>query len=199
LGIQARFCKSKFWEISIDRLRAKFNWSILSSIDRVLQNFQIFQAIPHEFCHSSLIDPQKLTKASENNKAKGLTYVNQGVQIHNIWHSSMPMKGCWACYKGCWGEWTIWAIPDHIYHRYTRVGSKSIRPFTPWRGVDSPSIGAVSLCLGFWFLNPSAHQVCLRCIDCRILQILFLPYILFDESPFLSLDFLLVALNIFCR
>jgi hypothetical protein len=26
----------------------------------------------------------KLTKASENNKAKGLTYVNQGVQIHNI-------------------------------------------------------------------------------------------------------------------
>jgi hypothetical protein len=45
------------------------------------------------FCHSSLIDlqnikTQKLTKASENNKAKGLTNVNQGVQIHNIWHSS---------------------------------------------------------------------------------------------------------------
>jgi hypothetical protein len=41
------------------------------------------------FCHSSLIDlqnigTQKLTKASENNKAKGLTNVNQGVQIHNI-------------------------------------------------------------------------------------------------------------------
>jgi hypothetical protein len=31
---------------------------------------------------------QKLTKTSENNKAKGLTNVNQGVQIHNIWHSS---------------------------------------------------------------------------------------------------------------
>jgi hypothetical protein len=48
----------------------------------------------HEFCHSSLINlqnikTQKLTKASENNKAKGLTYVNQGVQIHNIWHSSI--------------------------------------------------------------------------------------------------------------
>jgi hypothetical protein len=31
---------------------------------------------------------QKLTKTSENNKAKGLTSANQGVQIHNIWHSS---------------------------------------------------------------------------------------------------------------
>jgi len=85
LGVLARFCKSTFW---------KFNRSNLSSIDQVLQNFQIFQAIPHEFCHSSLIDlqnikTQKLTKASENNKAKGLTNVNQGVQIHNIWHSSV--------------------------------------------------------------------------------------------------------------
>jgi hypothetical protein len=65
---------------------------LLNSIDRVLQNFRIFQAIPHEFCHSSLINlqnikTQKLTKTSENNKAEGLTYVNQGVQIHNIWHS----------------------------------------------------------------------------------------------------------------
>jgi len=63
-------------------------------IDQVLQNFQIFQTIPHEFCHSSLIDlqnikTQKLTKASENNKAKGLTNVNQGVQIYNIWYSSL--------------------------------------------------------------------------------------------------------------
>jgi len=60
------------------------------------QNFQIFQAIPHEFCHSSLIDlqnikTQKLTKASENTRAKGLTNVNQGVQIHNIWHLSIPL------------------------------------------------------------------------------------------------------------
>jgi lysophospholipid acyltransferase (LPLAT)-like uncharacterized protein len=32
-----------------------------------------------------------LTKASENNKAKDLTNVNQGVQIHNIWHSSLTL------------------------------------------------------------------------------------------------------------
>jgi hypothetical protein len=94
LGVLARFCKSKFWEISIDRLRTKLDRSNLSSIDRVLQNFRIFQAISHEFCHSSLVDlqnikTQKLTKASENNKAKCLTNVNQGVQIHNIWHSSI--------------------------------------------------------------------------------------------------------------
>jgi hypothetical protein len=80
-----KFQSIDFGQNSIDRL--------LSSIDRVLQNFRIFQAIPHEFCHSSLINlqnikTQKLTKASENNKAKGLTYVNQGVQIYNIWHSS---------------------------------------------------------------------------------------------------------------
>jgi hypothetical protein len=88
----AKVSSEKFQK-SIDRLRAKFNRSILSSIDRVLQNFQIFQAIPHEFFHSSLIDlqnikTQKLSKASKNKKAKGLTYINQGVQIHNICHSS---------------------------------------------------------------------------------------------------------------
>jgi hypothetical protein len=70
-------------------------------------------------------------------------------------------------------EWTVWAILDHIYHRYTRVGSERMRPFTPWGGVDSPSIGAVSPCQGFWFLNPSAYQVCLHCIDCHIFYILF--------------------------
>jgi hypothetical protein len=64
--------------------------------------------------------------------------------------------------------------------------------------VDSPSIGAVSPCLGFWFLNPSAYQVCLHCIDCHILYILFLPCILFEEPPFLSLDVLLVTLRNFC-
>jgi hypothetical protein len=90
----AKVSSGNFWSIdfgqnSIDQ--------ILSSIDRVLQNFRIFQAIPHEFCHSSLIDlqnikTQKLTKASENNKAKGLTNVNQGVQIYNIWYSSNTPK-----------------------------------------------------------------------------------------------------------
>jgi hypothetical protein len=38
-------------------------------------------------------------------------------------------------------------------------------------GVDSPRIGTVSPCLGFWFLNPCAYQVCLHCIDCHILYI----------------------------
>jgi hypothetical protein len=95
LGVLARLCKSKFWEILIDRLL--FDRSTSGKIQSINFKFDrsssIFQAIPHEFCHSSLIKlqnikTQKLTKASENNKAKGLTYVNQGVQIHNIWHSS---------------------------------------------------------------------------------------------------------------
>jgi glycerol kinase len=52
-----------------------------------------FQLSSYEFCHFSLIvlqtqKTQKLTKTLENNKAKGLTSANQGVQIHNIWHSS---------------------------------------------------------------------------------------------------------------
>jgi hypothetical protein len=96
----AKVSSGKFRSInfySIDRLWVKFDRSNLSSIDRFLQNFRIFQAIPHEFCHSSLIDlqnikTQKLTKTSENNKAEGLTNVNQGVQIHNIWHSSFNGK-----------------------------------------------------------------------------------------------------------
>jgi hypothetical protein len=40
---------------SIDRLREKFDRSNLSSIDRVLQNFRIFQAIPHEFAIPHLL------------------------------------------------------------------------------------------------------------------------------------------------
>jgi hypothetical protein len=52
-----------------------------------------FQLSSYEICHFSLIvlqkqKTQKLTKTLENNKAKGLTSVIQGVQIHNIWHSS---------------------------------------------------------------------------------------------------------------
>jgi len=42
-------------------------------------------AIPHLLTYKT----QKLTKALENNRAKGLTNVNQGFQIHNIWHSSV--------------------------------------------------------------------------------------------------------------
>jgi hypothetical protein len=83
-----------FWRASAKVSSRKF-WSIDFG-----PKFQIFQAIPHEFWHSSLIDlqnirTQKLTKASENNKAKGLTNENQGVQIHNIWHSSLLSQGCY--------------------------------------------------------------------------------------------------------
>jgi hypothetical protein len=91
--VSAKISSRKFRSIdfySIDRLRAKFR-----SID--FSGLPNFQAFSHEFCHSSLIDlqnikTQKLTKASENNKAKGLTNVNQGVQIHNIWYSSNTLK-----------------------------------------------------------------------------------------------------------
>jgi hypothetical protein len=53
-----------------------------------------FQLSSYEICHSSLIvlqkqKTQKLIKTLENNKAKGLTSAIQGVQIHNIWHSSV--------------------------------------------------------------------------------------------------------------
>jgi hypothetical protein len=75
--------------ISIDRLRAKFR-----SID--FSGPPNFQSFPYEIFHSSLIvlqkqKTQKLTKTLENNKAKGLTSANQGVQIHNIWHSSLDI------------------------------------------------------------------------------------------------------------
>jgi hypothetical protein len=100
IGRSGALCKSSFWEISIDRLlfrsidfgqifdrsNFKFDRSTLSGSP----NFQLF---PYEICHSSLIvlqkqKTQKLAKTLENNKAKGLTNANQGVQIHHIWHSS---------------------------------------------------------------------------------------------------------------
>jgi hypothetical protein len=87
IGCSGALCKSRFWENLIDRLRAKFR-----SID--FSGSPNFQSFPYEICHSSLIvlqkqKTQKLTKTLENNKAKGLTSANQGVQIHNIWHSSL--------------------------------------------------------------------------------------------------------------
>jgi hypothetical protein len=45
-----------------------------------------------------------------------------------------------------------------------------MRPFTPWGGVDSPSKSEVFPCLGFWFLNPSACQVCLHCIVYHVIS-----------------------------
>jgi hypothetical protein len=78
-----------------------------------------FQAFPHEICHSSLIDlqnikTQKLTKTLENNKAKGLTNANQGVQIHNIWHSSATMVNTQAIAKM---EVQIGQITNHLCER----------------------------------------------------------------------------------
>jgi len=46
-------------------------------------NFQLFPVIVLQKQKT-----QKLAKTLENNKAKGLTNANQGVQIHHIWHSS---------------------------------------------------------------------------------------------------------------
>jgi hypothetical protein len=91
IGCSGALCKSRFWENSIDRL-------LFRSIDFYVRSIDFsgppnFQSFPYEICHSSLIvlqkqKTQKLTKTLENNKAKGLTSANQGVQIHNIWHSS---------------------------------------------------------------------------------------------------------------
>jgi len=114
-----------------------------NSIDRVLQNFRIFQAIPHEFYHSSLIDlqnikTQKLTKASENNKAKGLTNVNQGVQIHNIWHSSHFSKQSQpTCFHyGVFGHIRphcpqVWHQLPWIRKTEQKTGNSSSKPSKP--------------------------------------------------------------------
>jgi hypothetical protein len=78
---------------SIDFRQNSINRILLRSIE-FFRTSEFSKQFHMNFCHSSLIDlqnikTQKLTKASENNKAKGLTNVNQGVQIHNIWHSSL--------------------------------------------------------------------------------------------------------------
>lgn len=87
-SIDFKFDRSTSGKVSIDRL--------LSSIDRLLR-ISDFPSISLWILPLPLIDlqnikTQKLTKASENNKAKGLTSINQGVQIHNIWHSSNTPK-----------------------------------------------------------------------------------------------------------
>jgi hypothetical protein len=73
-----------------------FDRSIFKFDQSTFQDFRISKHFFMNFCHFSLIalqntKTQKLTKSSENNKAKGLTNVNQGVQIHNIWHSSVSL------------------------------------------------------------------------------------------------------------
>jgi len=55
IGRSGALCKSSFWEISIDRLRAKFR-----SIEFLVRSINFsgspnFQSFPYEICHSSLI------------------------------------------------------------------------------------------------------------------------------------------------
>jgi len=66
-----------------------------------------------------------------------------------------------------------------------------MRPFTPWRGVDSPSKGEVSPCLRFWFLNPSVCQVCLHCIVYHVTSYSWLAFFLRNHL-FYPLYFLLL-------
>jgi hypothetical protein len=73
-----------------------------------------------------------------------------------------------------------------------------MRPFTPWGGVDSPSRGAVSPCLGFWFLNPSACQVCLHCIVYLVISCLYFAFSLRNHICFIPM-FSLVILKNLCR
>jgi hypothetical protein len=75
-----------FWRASAKVRSGKFR-----SIEFSKQ-FHMNFAIPYLLTYKT----QKLTKASENNKAKGLTNVNQGVQIHNIWHSSPRLLETWV-------------------------------------------------------------------------------------------------------
>jgi hypothetical protein len=99
LGVLARSAKAgsgKFRSIdfgqSFDRSTFKFDRSTFQDL-RISSHFLVKFAIPLLLTYRNR-KTQKLTKTSENNKAKGLTSANQGVQIYNIWHSS----GCtvWA-------------------------------------------------------------------------------------------------------
>jgi len=84
--------------IDFDRHRSKFDRSTFKFDRSTLQDFLISKHFLMKFFIPLLLTyktqkhkntkTQKLTKTSENNKAKGLTNVNQGVQIHNICHSS---------------------------------------------------------------------------------------------------------------
>jgi hypothetical protein len=89
LGVMVRVCECQFWENSIDRhLNVDRSNSDKNALDRLSKIFE-FHVFLLKICHFSLnvlqnTKTQKLAKTSENNKAKGLTSVNQGVQIYNI-------------------------------------------------------------------------------------------------------------------
>jgi hypothetical protein len=62
-----------------------------------------------------------------------------------------------------------------------QVWVKKDETIHPLRGVDSPSKGEVSPCLGFWFLNPSACQVCLHCIIFHVISYSCLAFCLMNH------------------
>jgi type I site-specific restriction endonuclease len=111
IGRSGELCKSSFWENSIDRL-------LFRSIDfgqifdrSTFQGLRISSYLLVKFAIPLLLSlqkqkTQKLTNTLENNKAKGLTSENQGVQIHNIWHSSIMINVdrkilCFRCIVFC--------------------------------------------------------------------------------------------------
>jgi hypothetical protein len=63
---------------------------------------------------------------------------------------------------------TTYQQPPRVRQLWVRK-DETIHPF---REMDSPSRGAVSQFLGFWFLNSSACQVCLNCIALFIMSYL---------------------------
>jgi hypothetical protein len=89
---------------NFDRLTLSRSINIGKNLDRsnltfdrsTFQDIRISEYFSLKFCHFSLnvlqnTKTQKLVKTSENNEAKGLTNVNLGVQIYNIWHSSIKI------------------------------------------------------------------------------------------------------------
>jgi hypothetical protein len=78
--------------------------------------------------------------------------------------SNHGYEGLLSLMLGILRSMATWTWPENHLYRSSKYGSRMMRPFTHWGGVDSTSKGEVSPRLGFWFLNPSACQVCLHCI-----------------------------------
>jgi hypothetical protein len=83
----------------------------------------------------------------------------------------------------------VWVRKDEIIH--------------PLRGgggvVDSPSKGEVTPCLRFWFLNPSASQVCLHCIVYHVISFSCLAFCLRNHIFYIPIFCLVCFEKNFCR
>jgi hypothetical protein len=92
------------------------------------------------------------------------------------------VEGLLSLMQGMLMRMTDMDRPANHFHGSSRYGSTMMRPFTLWGGVDSPSKGEVSPCLGFWFLNLSACQVChvisYSCLAFCLRNHLFYPLII---------------------